>query len=188
MKRAKIPDHIVMHFGRGIILQCRRCGQTFDPKLPQPIGALLALSNWFSGEHSGCRLSDRGLACTYCDEFGHHPQDCPKLSPKTPQEWFDGPDTGVSSKAIWHVMMETAAPRETRLPQDPDDFGRCYRLLRAFPAWRNRLAEVADKLPAWAPLVREWDALSSLWEQESPSGECPKLYAILWALQQEGKP
>ena len=180
MRRAKIPYHIVMHFGRNSMLQCRHCGYTFDPKLPQPMGALLALSNWFAGEHAECKISGRGLACTYCDQFGHDPKACPKLQPKTPREWIDGPDTGISSKAICRTYLGGhPAANEARPPQDPDDFGRCYRLLKLFPDMQGVLATLAERHPAWSPLVREWEALTELYEQEEPSGKCPKLFKLM---------
>ena len=50
------------------------------------------------------------------------------------------------------------------IPYDSDDFGRCYRLLKAVPEWRGRLSEVAAVLPKWAPLVERWDELEDLYE------------------------
>ena len=63
------------------------------------------------------------------------------------------------------------------IPHDPDDFGRCYRLLQLFPAWKFRLGEVAVRYSEWEPLVREWADLELLYEEELPSRSCPKLYA-----------
>jgi hypothetical protein len=100
-------------------------------------------------------------------------------------EWLLGPDTGTSSLTIFSVLSEKHAGRAmVRVrhglgpspPWDPDDFGRCYRLLEMFPAWKERMQEVADRYPTWAKLVQDWGYLWALWEEESPSGECPKLY------------
>ena len=103
-------------------------------------------------------------------------------------EWLMGPDTGASSLTIFSVLTEMRTLAASRMhvgasvPYDPDDFGRCYRLLKAVPAWRERLSEVAEKYPAWAALVREWSELERLFEEESPKGRCPKLYARMKAL------
>lgn len=70
-------------------------------------------------------------------------------------------------------------PGGAPIPYDPDDFGRCHRLLDRFPAWRLRLGEVPAVYPAWTPLVPAWDELTALYVEELPSGRCPKLYARL---------
>jgi len=108
------------------------------------------------------------------------------------KEWLFGPDTGISSKTIMSVLSTGAARigAEVSLgrwgadvPHDPSDFGRCYRLLQTFPQWRDRLNEVAAKFPKWEPMVREWDRMTSLWEEEAPTGKCPKLYDLMQKLQ-----
>jgi hypothetical protein len=96
-------------------------------------------------------------------------------------EWLCAGECGISSVTIWHVM--TGYPHmpgdwgPPSYPRDPDDFGRCHRLLEKFPEWRARLGEVAAKYPAWQGLVAEWDALTALYLEEFPTGEAPKLYA-----------
>jgi hypothetical protein len=80
--------------------------------------------------------------------------------------WICGCDTGISSRTIFAVMRGTE-PDSADVPHDADDFGRCYRLLKAVPAWRPRLGEVAAKYPKWAGLVEHWDELTALFEAES---------------------
>lgn len=108
-------------------------------------------------------------------------------------EWLKGPDTGTSSRSIFAVLSKKHGhlafvghgfgPSE---PLDPDDFGRCHRLLQAIPEWRGRLAEVAAAYPGWGPLIREWDRCTALYEQEEPTGRAPKLYALMQELRREG--
>lgn len=95
--------------------------------------------------------------------------------------WIRNGDTGTSSETIWSVLSGHPV-RKTDIPYDPDDFGRCYRLLRVMPSWRARLGEVADVHSAWRPLVDAWDELTALYEEELPSGRCPKLYQRLQVL------
>lgn len=102
------------------------------------------------------------------------------------ESWINNGDTGVSSATIWAVLLRRPNPYCTSdVPHDPGDFGRCYRLLAVMPEWRERLPEVARVFPGWAPLVDRWDELTSLWEEESPSGNAPKLYALMRELLQE---
>lgn len=108
-------------------------------------------------------------------------------------QWVYGCDTGTSSLTIFLTLKSTKRflpwehmpPHQDFLPgvpHDPDDFGRCYRLLELFPEWRERLAEVAAKYPMWQPFVVAWPGMEALWREESPSGECPKLYEVLKAI------
>lgn len=107
-------------------------------------------------------------------------------------EWLNGTDTGISSKSIFSVLAtpENRIRAEGALggwgadvPKDPSDFGRCHRLLQKFPEWRERLPEVAVKYPKFKPMVREWDAMTDLWNEEAPTGKCPKLYDLMQTLQ-----
>lgn len=79
-------------------------------------------------------------------------------------QWVMSRDTGTSSKTIWAVM-QMVEPDYFGTPADPDDFGRCYRLLKLIPEWRENLRLVAYHYPAWAPLIREWDALTAMFEE-----------------------
>lgn len=102
------------------------------------------------------------------------------------KQWIVGRDTGTSSKLIWSVM-QMVEPDYTDPPADPDDFGRCYRLLKLIPEWRPNLGLVAQQYKEWFALVREWDELTALYEEELPSGRCPKLYDRMQALIEEGR-
>ncbi len=83
----------------------------------------------------------------------------------------------VTSLTIYHVLTGRRLARDCAdIPYDPDDFGRCFRLLNVMPSWRERLPEVAERYPAWAPFVAAWDELTALYLEELPSGRCQKLY------------
>lgn len=99
--------------------------------------------------------------------------------PQTPEEWAAGRDTGTSSLTIYSLITGQPSPRDGDgfcTPLDPDDFGRCYRLLKLFPAWREQLGKVVERCPEWGPLVDHWDELTELYEAELGSGLAPRLY------------
>lgn len=107
--------------------------------------------------------------------------------------WVMGQDTGVSSKAIWSVMMGVPVYRDGwgNHPHDPDDFGRCYRLLKAIPAWRARLSEMSAVSKTWARLVARWHEIEALYEEEvgaewTPNSgttwTAPRTYALMQEL------
>jgi hypothetical protein len=112
--------------------------------------------------------------------------------------WREEDDTGTSSMTILHTLggcrwarmrVENALWQRGRaslgrVPFDPDDLGRCIRLLDIFPAWRERLGEVAAKYPAWATLVRHWPEMEALYREELPehAGTAPQLLARMRGL------
>jgi hypothetical protein len=95
--------------------------------------------------------------------------------------WICGCDTGTSSKTIFSVMTGSPTGRAD-IPYDPDDFGRCYRLLKLIPEWRQRLGEVSEKYSKWIPLVEHWDELTDLYESGLSKDDCHKLYTRMQEL------
>jgi len=101
------------------------------------------------------------------------------------QAWLMSDDTGMSSKYMAYIIK--GGPRcEPAIPHDPSDFGRCYRFRRAFvpPVPVDLMAKCG---PAWELYVRNWDAMERLYEEELPSGNAPKLYAMMQRLQSQAK-
>jgi hypothetical protein len=97
------------------------------------------------------------------------------------KNWIVGDDVGTSSVTIWAVMMGAELPARTSPPLDPSDFGRCYRLLKLIPRWRERLREVAEHVPAWRALVDSWDEVERTYERELATGGrfAPDTYALI---------
>lgn len=158
MQRKNV-DWVVMGGKPGELGFCKRCGEGLTIGLPAAFEVIIAASNAFVKVHAKC-------------EPGEHIE----KPAQTPHEWFASRDTGTSSKTIWSVM--TGIPVDwVSHPHDPADFGRCYRLLKLFPAWRKRLSEVATKYPgAWTKLIAHWDELTSLYEEELPLNKAPRTY------------
>jgi hypothetical protein len=102
-----------------------------------------------------------------------------------PNDWLRNGDTGTSSLTIYSVLADSDAHRipyrqRERLgdtPVDPEDFGRCHRLLALKPGWADRLREVSAKYPAWAGLVYEWPRLTEIYLRDLPTGKSEELYA-----------
>ena len=83
-------------------------------------------------------------------------------------DWIVGNDCGVSSTAIWAHMMGRK-PRVfcgVAYPLDPDDFGRCHRLLALIPEWRPRITEMAKYGREWAGLSARWADVEASYERE----------------------
>jgi len=95
-------------------------------------------------------------------------------------DWICGHDTGTSSKTIFSVMTNVKAMRAD-VPYDPDDFGRCHRLLVLVPEWRSRLQEVADQYAEWGPIVREWDKLTEEFITAKNAPPSPSIKQTAWS-------
>lgn len=168
-QRKRKGDWVVMGGKPGEVAYCTRCGEGLTLSLPQHMDVFIAASNAFIKVHSRCEKN------AYFEK--------PAV---TPEEWAAGRDTGTSSLTIYSAI--TGKPTHHRgfdIPYDPDDFGRCYRLLKLFPAWREKLGETIKRCPPWKPFVEAWDELTALYELEVPnhSGSAPRLYARMKELE-----
>jgi hypothetical protein len=159
-------DWVVTGGKPGEVAYCTRCGEGLTLSMPQRIEVFVGASKAFVKCHAKCP-----------------PGEVHQKPAKTPDEWAGSRDVGVSSATIWSVM--TGRPSfysdNYDAPYDPDDFGRCYRLLKLFPDWRKRMPEVAAKYPIWKGLVREWDRLTEMFE--NPKGR--ELYDLIQKLRKE---
>jgi hypothetical protein len=98
------------------------------------------------------------------------------IGPDNP-DWLLSCDCGTSSLTIYSVLARADVLRGSTPspPHDADDFGRCHRLLKRFPEWRQRLIEVASVYPSWLKPVARWDELAALFEAKKHE----ELFAIL---------
>ena len=160
-------DWVVVSSKPGEIAFCKRCGKGLNFQLPQRCEIVEAALNAFTKIHSECQ-----------------PGNGWSESVKSPYEWLMGRDTGISSRTIYAAI--TGCPTEDYdIPHDPDDFGRCYRLLELFPNWKAELHKVAERFPKWKPFIAAWDELTALYEEEAPSGRAPKLFDRMQELRRE---
>lgn len=169
-KKANAVPHVIAG-GKGF--RCLNCGVEEDAHHPVRLDVWAVHGRAFERDHKRCKPSEAGKK---------------RFEFKTPDEWLDSWDTGISSKSIFWVMTgrnpgfgygDTGSPD---VPHDPTDFGRCHRLLKAFPEWRGRLGEVSKRFTSWETLVSRWDDLEALYEEEFPTGSAPKLYALMQSL------
>jgi hypothetical protein len=93
--------------------------------------------------------------------------------------WTQCDDHGLSSDAMAYAIFNTphvGSANRTCHPRDPEDFGRCYRFLRAVPTASDKLDSVAKLSPTWKNIIDNWDELARLYLEELPTGSAPKLY------------
>ncbi len=93
--------------------------------------------------------------------------------------WACGSDSGTSSLTILSIItgIEFADGRRST-PRDDGDFGRCVRLLEAFPELREDLGAVPLSMPEWAPIVKRWADIEALYDAGLPAAVCAILRAV----------
>lgn len=168
-------DWIVIGGKAGELAHCTRCGVGLPTTFPLAINDMTKMLKDFEKGHRACK------------PVWQEPK------PKSEMEWLAGRDTGTSSKTIFAAATGIRMDRhDLDIPYDPDDFGRCYRLVRLFPRMRPTEPIIRRHLlhicPAWAPFIDAWDQMVELWEEESLSGQCPKLYELMQQLRKRQVP
>lgn len=96
-------------------------------------------------------------------------------------EWLAGDDTGLSSRAIAFTALGIDFKGSRYWPHDPDDLGRCARLVQQIPEARRGIKLLAKKHREWQIVLSHWDELLSLMVQEvgidwTKSHRAPKTY------------
>lgn len=165
MTKKKTAGHVVLGNNS---LRCLNCGDEYHIDMAQGIslGMMAGMARGYAADHRKCKPSVAGRA---------------RFEYTTPEQWARSWDTGMSSMTIYN-FMQTGLTQRAATPSDPSDFGRCYRLLKVAPEWRERLCEMAEAIEVWRPLVLVWAELEKLFEEESPSGKCPRLFARMQEL------
>ena len=108
-------------------------------------------------------------------------------------EWIIKGEIGISSKTIWAVMKGVVT--NTRrlnsfenydIPYDPDDFKRCYYLVRDCHL-KKRLNEIVKVFPAWKPYIENWDKLEMMLIKELATKKSSGMYEFMNELEKQSK-
>ena len=67
-------------------------------------------------------------------------------------------------------------------PSDPDDFKRCYLLLKAVPQLKTDLHKLKALSPTWSNLVDNWDKLTEMLEEQLRTKKANGMYEFMKSL------
>lgn len=139
-------------------LFCLNCGDERKLVYPMAVSEMTSTIAEFDKRHKDCK------------PVWKQPEPNPSDSIKKRQEfWLSFGEHGTSSKTIFSCLSQTdlIPQREFGHPLDPDDFKRCYLLLKAIPEWRERLYDIPARTGSvvWGKLVENWDKLTEMYEQ-----------------------
>ncbi len=152
-------------------LFCFHCGQSHSYTLPIPVTEFTNILKSFDKLHASC------LPTWKSPEPDMTQTEAERIS-----WWASYGEHGTSSQTIWcilsfghlaglkmdyEVLKEVIIPpSQYTSPQDPDDFRRCYLLLKTVPEWKERLNELKPISQKWENLVEHWDQLTRLLEDQ----------------------
>ncbi|HBE9179209.1 TPA: hypothetical protein KNH08_002085 [Serratia fonticola] len=96
--------------------------------------------------------------------------------------WLDSDDTGASSLFMAYVLCHDRlrvwrgrkAPGN-HYPRDPDDLGRCIRLIEAVPEFEGLIPEMADRSAHWTAVTSNW----ADWVYMYQTGDTVGLYTAM---------
>jgi hypothetical protein len=93
--------------------------------------------------------------------------------------WLDSDDTGTSSVYMAYALCEACGigwpiniQPEHAYPRDPDDLGRCFRLIDAVPEFGGLLPEVAHRGAHWMAVTSNW----ADWLEMYQAGDTDRLH------------
>jgi hypothetical protein len=133
-------------------LFCTHCGRSQVMTYPIEIDMMTAMMTAFNKIHKNCPPTWKE-------------PEVPELSEQQRANWWiTHGHVGMSSKSIWAYFMGQKEPSPNH-PYDPDDFGRCYKLFKAVPEWRERVSELKSLSVEWHRLSLHWDKLTEMYEQ-----------------------
>lgn len=101
-------------------------------------------------------------------------------------QWFKAEGRGVSSMSMAYIATGATMGRFDA-PYDPDDFGRCYELLKAVPEIRDDFPKIAQLVPQFSGILKHWDELCTIFERDGKAGKSEELYQRIQKLRSESE-
>lgn len=154
-------------------LFCNNCGQYQE--VPFPINPIMfdAMAKAFNKIHKSCK------------KIWQQPEVKDSLTEDQKARWWlSNGERGVSSETIFEVITGQKILRHFNrcTPSDPDDFRRCYLLLKTIPEWKNKLYLLKAESKVWSNLVDNWDKLTEMLEEQMETKKANGMYEFMESL------
>lgn len=152
-------------------LFCSHCGSSQKIPAPMEISVFAAMGKAFQKSHAKCRKTwtepvvDQSISIERKAAF-----------------WLQHGERGMSSETMFGVISGLSLGHRASHPYDPDDFRRCYLLLKAVPEWREKLPMLRPVSKAWSNLVDHWDELTSMLEEMMAGKKSSAMYDLMQKL------
>jgi len=146
----KNGGHIVL---RNQNLFCLNCGQEWEITYPIKVKEFAEKLKGFNLLHKNCEK-------TWIEPQADQRDDVVKRA----MWWIANGERGLSSETMWNCLIGNL-DYPIHHPYDPDDFGRCHKLLQTIPEWKNELYRLCKLSAEWNNLVINWDKLTEMYEK-----------------------
>lgn len=145
-------------------LFCHNCGKSQDLKMPVSITVMVENIDSFSAAHKDCEKTwvqpEADLNTSIEDRM---------------RWWMEHGERGSSSLFLFATIgriydrsIADHVKHNSQHPCDPDDFRRCYLLLKALPEWKSQLYRAKRGSVHWNSLIEHWDELTEMFERQDP--------------------
>lgn len=101
------------------------------------------------------------------------------------KRWLEHGEHGVSAKTMFKYLsddIEIEINFPESHPHDPDDFRRCYLLLETVPQFKTKLWRLENLSPVFENLVKNWDKLSRMLEEQMRTKKDNGMYDFMKGL------
>lgn len=79
--------------------------------------------------------------------------------------WLESDDVGMSSKFMASVLTGKFKA-EFAIPHDPDDLGRCIRMVKAMPELEGLIHLMCDHGVMWKAVANNWERWNEMYQAE----------------------
>jgi len=154
---------------------CFNCGGEFILNLPMDVKTFIKKQKAFDILHKNCKPT-----------WKQPEVDQNKSIEEKMQFWLKEGERGASSETMFTVLAgENSWCRPQHRfdhPHDPDDFRRCYLLLKTIPEWKADLYKLKDLSEVWTNLVENWDKLTIMIEEQMKTHKRNGMYEFMKSL------
>ena len=142
-------------------LFCLNCGQKKIIPYPIAIDDMSNMMTLFDNEHKNCSST-----------WKQPEADLTTSVEQRMEFWLEHGERGMSSETMFQVISGKSIGKSRMThPSDPDDFRRCYLLLKTIPEWKSELHKLKSNSPVWSKLVDNWDKLTVMLEEQIAGGK-----------------
>jgi len=152
-------------------LFCFHCGTSQIVPVPIPIDIATAMMRAFEKIHKNC---EKTWTEPVNDPHG-------KGELQNERWWIENGEHGISSKTMFNILSDdNSIPNDHRsFPHDPDDFRRCYLLLKACPHFKSKLHRMRSENKTWSNLIDNWDKLTEMLEWQLQYRKANGMYELM---------
>jgi hypothetical protein len=157
-------------------LFCFNCGTSQKLPLPMPVDLAGEWMIGFAKVHSKCPK-------TWVEPVADPALDYSNVAiSRNANWWLVNGERGMSSETMYYYFTGVRIGKRETHPCDPDDFRRCYLLLKAVPQWKTQLHKLKVGGKIWSNLVDNWGKLTEMLEEQMKTRKANGMFEFMQSL------